>query len=89
MRGLGTDHVISATAAEYRPANSPIMLFFVQNLFVCTKKNSAKIMKQKKRKCVIAWEYYEDTIQPKVSTTSGRGGFELSQKHRQTYIQTD
>ena len=49
MRGLGTDHVISATATEYRPANSPIMLCLANIcLLAREKKTLQKLRKIKK-----------------------------------------
>ena len=43
MRGLGTDHVISATALL-----TPPIIFFGQNALIGPKKNPAKVTEKKK-----------------------------------------
>ena len=50
MKGLGTDHVISDTATEYRPANSPIMLFLAKICFLDQEKILQKSSNKGKRK---------------------------------------
>ena len=48
MRGLGTDHIISATAIDAPPANSPIKFLWL-NIFVGPQENSAKIIEPRKQ----------------------------------------
>ena len=95
MRGLGTDHVISATATNPPPANSGLLLllfffFFSSFIWPPLKKILRKLLKQKTKQ---KWCHRIGILGGRELTRGLHnlriGCFELSQTHRQTSRQTD
>ena len=89
MRSLETDHVVSATAKDPNPANSPNMFFFGEFLFAVPER---KFVQNKEKKKIVSshghirWTQFDQKSPGPLEEGVLR---RHKQTHRQTDIQTD